>query len=124
MIQVLPSKDKEQIEKAFGESGFDFCETSGLVAAKERDTILGYCLYDLTDEKMTLLKIEPQNDILLADGIIRSTLHVGTERFVLDAYYIDPNLDELFTKLDFVKDKEKRQLNTDKLFGGCHCQKK
>ena len=81
------------------------------------------CLYSLTKDKMTVFTVEPQNDILLADGILRSALHVAAENFVLDAFYAKSAPIELFNTLGFIKNKDENRLDIDKLFGGCNCHK-
>ena len=120
MITVSPEKDIETIKKFFADNDFDFREDSGVVSAKTGDGLLGYCLYYLDKKRMEILKLFPTDDIALADGILRSTIHVACERFVMDIRY--NKLTEILKKLDFIKDENERTLNADKLFGGCHCK--
>lgn len=123
MISLKPSKDKIQIAEFFKKHGLATDEFSGCVTAIEKDIIIGYCLYRLDDKSMTVFAIEPQSDIMLADGILRSTLHVAAENFILDAFYSDDAPIGLFKNLDFVKNENEKRLNIDKLFGGCGCKK-
>jgi hypothetical protein len=59
---------------------------------------------------------------MLADGVLRSALHVAAERSAMDARYVDTAPVELFKKLGFIKDADEHTLNIDKLFGGCGCK--
>ncbi len=124
MISVLPCRDKTKIEQLFKKHNLVTDEFSSCVIASSNNEVLGYCLFSLSKEKMTVFAVEPQNDIPLADGILRSALHVSAENFVLDAFYADCAPVELFYKLDFVKNTEEKRLNIDKLFGGCNCHNK
>ena len=121
MISVLPCRDKEKIEELFGKHKLLTDEFSGCVMAYQKDEVLGYCLYSLTPKNITVFTLEPQADIPLADGILRSALHVAAENFVLDAFYADCAPVDLFSMLGFIKDDTEKRLNIDKLFGGCNC---
>ncbi len=123
MISVLPSKNKEEIHTLFKKHNLETDEFSGCVIATENDRVVGYCLYRLTSENITVLDIEPKNDLPLADGVLRSALHVAAENFVLDAFYTDASPVDIFEKLDFIKNADEKRLNIDKLFGGCNCGK-
>lgn len=124
MISVLPSRDRAQIDDLFQKHNLRTDEYSGCVIASVGDEMIGYCLYNLTPKKITVFVVEPQDDMLLADGILRSALHVAAENFVLDARYDKDAPIELFDKLSFIKNREEMTLNIDKLFGGCNCQNK
>lgn len=124
MISVLPSKDKAEITALFCKHNLETDEHSGCVIASSGDKILGYCLYRLDNKTITVFAVEPQSDIMLADGILRSALHVAAENFVLDAYYADCAPIDLFEKLGFIKNAGEKRLNIDKLFGGCNCHNK
>lgn len=123
MISILPGKNKEEIYTLFKKHNLETDEFSGCVIATEKDRVVGYCLYRLTRENITVLDIEPKNDLPLADGILRSALHVAAENFVLDAFYTDASPVDIFEKLDFIKNADEKRLNIDKLFGGCNCGK-
>lgn len=124
MISVLPSKDKKEIITLFNKYNLETDDCSGCVIARTGDEVLGYCLYRLDSKTITVFAVEPQDDIMLADGILRSALHVAAENFVLDAHYDDNAPIDLFRKLGFVKNEEEKRLNIDKLFGGCNCHNK
>ena len=123
MITVLPCRDKTQIADLFKKNNIETTEFSSCVIAREKEKVLGYCLYNLTKSTMTVLTLQPQDDIPLADGILRSALHVAAENFVLDTFYDDNAPVELFRLLDFIKNEDEKRLNIDKLFGGCNCHK-
>ncbi len=124
MISVLPCRDKAKIESLFKKHDLQTDEFSGCVIATEKQDVLGYCLFSLNKEKMVVFAVEPQKDISLADGILRSALHVAAENFVLDAFYADCAPVDLFCLLGFIKNEEEKRLNIDKLFGGCNCGNK
>lgn len=123
MISVLPSRDTAEIKALFEKHRLETDENSGCVIARTGEQVLGYCLYSLTPKTVTVFAVEPQSDIMLADGILRSALHVAAENFVLDAFYDDCAPIDLFQKLDFIKNADEKRLNIDKLFGGCGCKK-
>lgn len=119
MIYLGPIKDKEEIEKLFLENGINFDEYSGCVSATCGQEVLGYCLYDLTPKKMIVHLINPLSDIPLADGILRSTLHVAAEKSIMDAFYAETLPEDFLEKIGFIKDKNEKTLLIDKLFQSC-----
>lgn len=123
MITVSPVKDVNEVSDYFKKSGIDVNENSGCVVAKSGDEVLGYCLYELSDKSVTVLYIEPYDDLSLADGILRSALHVAASRSAMDARYKGEQNEELFLKLGFVLDRNDKKLDIDKLFRGCSCGK-
>ena len=123
MITLSPEKDIKVVKKLFNDEKIEFCEFSVAVTAKDKDEILGYCLFDLTPEAITVHTVQPNNDIMLLDGILRSALHVAAERSIMDARYSETAPEAVFETIGFIKDKSEKKLDIDKLFGGCHCGK-
>lgn len=119
MIYLGPVKDKEKIKELFYTHNLSLSEYSGCVAAQDGEAVLGYCLYDLDKEKMTVYYLEPLNDLAFADGILRSTLHVAAERSIMNAFYSETAPEDVFKKLLFVKNSDEKSLNIDKLFESC-----
>ena len=124
MISVLPIRDEELLAGLYINAGIQKNNVSSGVCAREGDVILGYCLYDELIDKTVIRYIHPLEDLYLADGILRSALHVSAERFVLNVVYSNECDDTLFNKLDFVLNSDEKSLNIDKLFGGCNCCEK
>ena len=119
MLTLGPLKDKQEIKDLFTNRNLQCNDNSGCVVCKNGDELLGLCLYDLTNEKMVVRHIEPMEDLGLADGILRSTLHVAAERSIMNAFYADTVPEEFFQKLQFIKDSDEKSLNIDKLFQSC-----
>ena len=119
MIYLGPIKDREEIKNLFLKNSIDYSEFSGCVTADSNGEILGYCLYDLTDKKMTVHFIEPISDISLADGILRSTLHVAAEKSIMDAHYSETLPEDFLEKIGFIKNAQEKTLEINKLFQSC-----
>lgn len=118
MLYLGPISHDES-ETFFKKCNIQFCESSGCVYCKDGNEILGFCLYDLDNEKMTVKYIEPINDIALADGILRSTLHVAAERSIMDTFYADTLPVDFLKKIGFIKNESEKRLDIDKLFKSC-----
>ena len=119
MITVLPVKEKEKIQELFKSNGVEYNNFSAVVEATEKDVSVGYCLFYLTETNITVEKIEPVNDIFLADGILRSALHVAVCNNINTAFYGDNAPVEMLKKLKFILNEETKELDINKLFESC-----
>lgn len=122
MISLAPVKDKSTIVKMFKDNSVEYGENSGCLTAVGPDGLMGYSLYSLDSEKMVIYKIFPESDLPLADGILRSTLHIAAQRSVMDTYCTE-DTEQLCEKLGFIKDRTSLRLDIDRLFSDC-CQGK
>ena len=118
MIVLKPTDNRAKVQEYYEKENIPFGEFSNLLLATEKDEVLGYCLFDIEDT-LTVHKIEPQNDLSLLDGVLRSTLHVGCERGIFDAFYSNTAPETVFETLKFIKNKDEKSLNVDKLFKSC-----
>lgn len=119
MITLGPVLEKDKLTDIYKENGFEINENSGCVLAKCGEEILGYSLYDLDNSKMVIRKISPENDLALADGILRSTLHIAAERSIMDAFCEGEEIENLCDKLMFFKCKQYKSLDIERLFKSC-----
>ncbi len=124
MITVIPIKDKAEIEKFYTEYNQPFNENSGVTEARNGDKFLGCCLYEIDNDKIVINFITPEEDIMLADGILRSALHIGDFRGITNAFYSKSAPESLFRKLNFIKNEQEMSLKIEKLHeSSCCCQK-
>ena len=124
MIALAPISDRDEINRLFLENKLNFFKISGCVKAKCGEEVLGLCLYDLDKNGIIIYKIVPENDLSLADGILRSTLHVAAERSIMNAFYSGGDTEKLCDSLGFIINKEEKRLNINKLFESCCSCKK
>lgn len=120
---TLKTTDKTEAKAIFKKEEIEFFDYSNCLCAKDQDKILGYCLFDIKEGEMTIRAIEPQNDLMLLDGILRSTLHVAASRNIKEATWSQKAPAKIFKTLGFVTEESK--LNINKLYeSGCSCCKK
>lgn len=115
---TLKTTEKCEAESFFEKKGLAFSDESNCLCAKDNETVLGYCLFDINDDTMTIRAIEPQNDLMLLDGVLRSTLHIAATRELKEATFADKAPEKIFKTLGFLK--EDGTLNINKLFES-HC---
>ena len=121
MLYLGPVNSSEA-KPFFEKSSIEYNKDSICVLCKDGEEVLGFCLFDLDAKKITVKYIEPLTDIGLADGILRSSLHVAAERNILDAFYEDTVPKDLLNKIGFIKNEEEKRLDIDKLFNSsCNC---
>lgn len=124
MISVLPIKDAEELSALYNKCNMPLDINSGATVARSGDTVLGACLYTLTEEKIVINLLYPTNDIMLADGILRSALHVADFRGITSAFYSETAPEQLFRTLDFIENEPEKSLKIHKLHeSSCKCEK-
>lgn len=123
MIEVLVCEDRRLTAELYQTCGLEYDESRLAVRAMEGETCLGYCLFSLQERAATVHAVEPPTDVMLADGLLRSALHVGTERGITDAFYSDRKYEPLFEKIRFLEDATEKRLRLQNLFSDCCCCK-
>lgn len=124
MITVIPIKDINDIKELYSEFNKPFSENAGVTVARNGEEILGCCFYNLDEEKIIINYLTPENDIMLADGILRSALHIADYRGINAAFYSETAPINLFKTLDFIKNEQEMSLKIEKLHeSSCSCQK-
>lgn len=118
MIKVLIEKEGPLKSSLLEKSGIKESDVE-CVAAKDGEELLGYCLFSVSDKKITIKDISPRDDILMADGVLRTALHIASERFIFNADYDNDDLTELLNNLKFIKNDKTREIDIDKLFRPC-----
>ncbi len=119
MIKILPINSSEKLKNLYADSGVELTSSSSAVVANDGDEVIGYCLFEIDGGSITVSAVEPLSDFYLADGILRSALHVGVERGVDKAFYSDNAPFELFDRLKFIKNSKNKELDIGKLFSSC-----
>lgn len=124
MLTVLPVNNSDELREIFNASGFAYNSQSGCVVAQNGSEILGKCLYYITEDNITIITLEPHDDIMLADGVLRSALHVADFRGITQAYYLDSAPVALLKTLGFIKNIAEKTLAIEKLHESCcNCEK-
>lgn len=124
MIEILVCEDVGITKNLYQNCGIDYNENSLAIRAMNGVECLGFALFLIEGEKETVFAVEPKEDIMLADGLLRSALHVGTERGITDAFYYGSNYEDLYAKIDFIESSEENRLKLQNLFSDCcHCNK-
>ncbi|MCI8360075.1 MAG: hypothetical protein HFE86_01900 [Clostridiales bacterium] len=119
MITVLPVEDKARLEALYQKEKLPLTPGSAAVEARDGEESLGYCLFEVGEGHITVTALTPETDRYMADGALRSALHVAVTRGIPAAYYADTAPVQLLTSLGFIKNDENRELDIGKLFSSC-----
>lgn len=111
--------EKELCEKCSLEAAGERC----VMAATDKGEVIAYTVFTIGSDALTLERVVPENDPLMFDGMVRSTLHVAAERGLDTAYYTDGVDETALNRFRFVKEKEEKTLDIGILFADCCCKK-
>lgn len=123
MISVKLTYDKEIVSPICEKEGVHYNENSAAVIAKDGECTLGYCVFKIREKDILFEKIVPQNDISLADGLIRSAIFSMIPKGITEAFY-SKEAEDVIKRTGFIKDPKTGQICTEKLFMTCkECKK-
>ncbi len=124
MIEILVCDSFAEIKELYQKNGLEADANALAVRAMSGELCLGYCLFQIQENVATVFAVEPVEDLLLADGLLRSALHVGTERGITEAFYANEKYETLYQKIRFLEDKTEKRLRLQNLFSDCCCSQK
>ena len=125
MLQIHPVRETERLQPLYKMHELVLSDDCMAVVAMDGEKMVGYCLFSLGTLDISIKALAPTDDIALADGILRSALHVGVENGKLNAFYEETSPVDVFKTLGFIKNVENKSLDIDKLFSSCQsCSKK
>lgn len=86
MIVMTRETDTQKVREICALEGIDYSEDIKLFAAKDKDELLGYSLFSLTD-KLTIINISTPQILWnsIGDGLFRATLNCAVENGVRSA---------------------------------------
>lgn len=116
MIKVQIVEDKTLAKELCEKAGFFVTDNRFVMAAEDRGEILAYSVFTIDKNIMTLEYLFPEEDALMADAIIRSTLHIAATRGLTDVFYGEKCSEKLLSVLKFIKDKNEKTLDVSRLF--------
>ena len=119
MIEIKKITDANEVQALCKSVGLN-CSDSTLAAAMvDREERLGFSVFDLFNGYAVLRWLEPTDNIALADGMLRSSIHIALQNQCASVYYEDTVSESLLEQLGFIMNREQKQLNTHKLFETC-----
>lgn len=121
MVEVLVCDDNLATESLFNKASVVINENSLCIRAMDKDNCLGFCLFEIKDSAAKVLYIYPEEDRLLADGLLRTALHVGNERGITEAFYGEKVSEDLLERINFLEEKSEKRLKLQNLFTDCCC---
>ena len=124
MLEILVCEDRKVTENLYKSLGLEYKEEYLAIRAMAGEECLGFALFLIEEKTETVFAVEPKNDRMLADGLLRSALHIGCERGITDAFFAGDDYIELYEKINFIDDKETKKLKLQNLFTDCCSCKK
>lgn len=122
MLQIQPENDPQALKVLCRTAGVTYTEDLRGAVMRDGEIQLGYALFTCGQGYAVIHALAPVDDLALADGILRSTIHMALRSGCLSVYYADTAPEAVFIRLGFVMHKAEKQLHTHKLFdtcGGC-----
>ena len=116
MIKVQIVEDKTLAKELCEKVGFFVTDNRFVMAAEDRGEILAYSVFTIDKNIMTLEYLFPEEDALMADAIVRSTLHIAATRGLTDVFYGEKCSEKLLSVSKFIKDKNEKTLDVSRLF--------
>ena len=124
MLEVKPIENNEAIVYCKNKNIKFNDGVTTVISAVEKGETLGSLIYDIIDNIMVIRFIEPIDDFILADGILRSALFIAANKSIMDVFWENPVPYDLISKLGFVKNKEECSIDVTNLFSSCeNCKK-
>ena len=123
MLEIKIAGDCALVKELCEKNGLSACDSRFVMAATDKGEVIAYTVFSLLNDSLYLERVVPLDDPLMADGMIRSTLHVAAERGLAEAFYTDGVDETVLKRFRFVKDSERKTLDVGILFTDCCCGK-
>ena len=119
MIEIKKITDLNEVQALCDSVGLKCSESTLAASMVDGEERLGFSVFDLLDGYAVLRWLAPNDNISLADGMLRSSIHIALQNQCASVYFEDTVSETLLEQLGFVMNREEKRLNTHKLFESC-----
>lgn len=122
MVEVK-ELSSEKVQQLYSENNLSYVkETAMAISAFDGEVSLGTCLYDMTSTAITIRLILPNDNLTMADSMLRSALFIAANRGIMEAYFLEPVSVELIKRLGFLGNESTKTIDITNLFNPCGCK--
>jgi len=123
MLEIYPIKDKELLKEKFAQKGISITDSSAGYIAYDGGEAVGLSLFKVEDKFAHIYVIEPENDALLCDSLIRSVINYAANRGVFRLVCAADSVKAIAAKLSYLSD-DGEEINVMDMMQGCkNCKK-
>lgn len=98
---------------------------TAVMLAKDNEEIIGSCVFDISKGKMRVRDIEPNNDMIMIDSMLRSALFFAANKGISDVCYGENINSDIIERLGFMKNPNEKSIDITNLFSCCkNCDNK
>ena len=123
MLEIKIVTDRQRVAKLCAECGITDADRKNVLAATDGEEVIAFTVFTMDETSLTLERVVPQDDIMMTDGMVRSTLHIAVTRGLDTAYYTETVSEETLSKLQLIKSKAEKTLDIEALFREKCCGK-
>ena len=117
MLQILKQENKQGYSQKLSELGLD-PEKISISEATEGDKVTGFGIYEVSDDSIVIHCIEPQDNLVLFDGIARSVMFLAVLKGIEKAEYRGDTRKNAVL-LRFITDEKPYLEPISSVFNGC-----
>lgn len=117
MLQILKQENKQGYSQRLTELGLD-PEKISISEATDGGNVTGFGIYEFSGDSIVIHCIEPQNDLVLFDGIARSVMFLAVLKGIEKAEYRGDTRKNA-ALLKFISDEKPYIQPISSIFNGC-----
>lgn len=117
MLQIIKKEDKQKYADIAVSLGISI-DTVHVSEAMDGDDVIGFSLYTLEADRIRIHIIQPCNDLVLYDGIVRSVLFLAVMKGIEKACFDEQSI-ETARRLKLIDDNSCELEPISQIFNGC-----
>lgn len=123
MLEIYPIKENEILKEKFALKGMNATDRSAGYIAYDGGEAVGISLFNVEDKFANIFVIEPENDALLCDSLIRSVINYAANRGVFKLVCATEQTKAIATKLTYLA-ADGEEIDVIGMMQGCkNCKK-
>lgn len=123
MLEIKIVTDNSKLSSLCLKCGITDTERKNVLAANDGEEVIAFTVFTMDENSLTLERVYPQDDIMMTDGMVRSTMHIAATRGLETAYYTEDISEATLSKLGLIKSKAEKTLDIEALFREKCCGK-
>ncbi|MBQ0111177.1 MAG: hypothetical protein KBS41_04555 [Oscillospiraceae bacterium] len=108
MIEIITENDRQKVKAVCDNAKVSYGDSVQLINCTDKSEVLGYALASF--EKNATVLYAKFCDTVIFDGLIRTVIHLASEKLIENTFYSNKMDEDLLQKLGFIQNKDKKLL--------------